>query len=217
MVLEYPVPYPWVQVRALIVRLARFFCPAHACFAGANASGRPRAQRAAKNFGCAQHMRSLGRAHAIHPSMCRQTVFSRDRPLTEAVHRQTRPALPLPPPLRSLEVRRASEEPHVCRCRRDVAGGEKSLRASEGSEEKFLAHGRKSRPPNALFSVRWVFRGGEHPSRHLRSRPSSDVRVHYSTSYTTCTQVLLARALLQAAAARGTRGALPALPAPAAL
>ena len=53
-----------IQVRALIVSPERFFCPAHACFAGANASGRPRAQRAAKNFGCAQHMRSLGRAHA---------------------------------------------------------------------------------------------------------------------------------------------------------
>ena len=61
------------------------------CFGGANAPAP--AARAARGeiFGHAEHVRSLGGAHAPN-SLVTQ---SRDRTSTEADHRQTRPALPL--------------------------------------------------------------------------------------------------------------------------
>ena len=106
----------------------------------------PRAQRAAKIFGCAEHVRSLGRAHAPN-SLVTQ---SRDRTSTEAVHRQTHRPAPL-----------------VRRSRSGCAASE--IPPRERSERrKFWPYGRKSRPPNALLLCARVIRGGEHPSRHKR-------------------------------------------------
>ena len=141
----------------------------------------PRAQRAAKIFGCAEHVRSLGRAHAPN-SLVTQ---SRDRTSTEDVHRQTHRPAPL-----------------VRRSRSGCAASE--IPPRERSERrKFWPYGRKSRPPNARFSVR----AGVSRRRTGPPAPAFRSNARNTFSWSTCKHRSVTRSLRKATTARrGHRG-----------